>query len=94
MKTATCYKAFTDNRGADGRGPPNIKVIGYFVNLSDAEEAAKGQGEWGSNGEIEHVELTIFETFKEFLDHKEAEERKAALKKLTDREKRLLGLDI
>lgn len=80
---------------------PQSFVIGYFLNYSDAEAAAKGEGGWGTNGKVKKVTGGVVfigdriyalgdEIASNYVDPKDIKKR--ALEKLTDEEKEVLGL--
>lgn len=83
-----CYAVYVDT---DER---SSALLGYFTNQTDAEKAGTGRGWWGGNGRVSPatVSVSIFESLDEYEKGLEDKLRKAALKKLTDQEKQLLGL--
>lgn len=69
--------------GNDGR---DTSTVGYFIDPDDAKAAVpkNGQRDWGSVSEIEVWEKGEYSI--------ENVQRKRALEKLTNKEKKLLGL--
>lgn len=92
MKDVFVYGVYVNGDSVEGRGP--MIRIAYFDNHQEAVECAKGKGVMGvGDGDVRHEHLVIYETFKEFeLCDKEVQTKKQALAKLTDEEKRVLGL--
>lgn len=83
-----CYAAYipTDEKSS--------KLFGYFTKEQDALELSKGKGWWGLNGLVEKqiVNIQIYESKEEYFEAMKINEKEAALAKLTEREKQLLGL--
>lgn len=88
-----------DERGRRG------SVVGVYTNSADAEKAKEGKGWFGSPGEVEIAdgwfvgEYVMFPRVKVLredlnvnLPKRTEEKRQAALAKLSDEEKKLLGL--
>lgn len=93
MKTVS-YEAF--HAYDPGDGPLYTGgTIGYFSKEEDAKEVAKGRGAWGGDAIVEHVKMKvkIFDSMKEFEDDKVKSKRKKALAKLSEEDRKLLGLD-
>lgn len=69
-------------------------VIGYFLRERDATQASVGKGWYGGDARIrpEVLNIQIFESYKEFEDSLVENKKQAALSKLTEEEKKLLGL--
>lgn len=100
------YEVITNTDTTEGRG--RNYTLGVCSNESAAKALAKGQGVMGSNAEVRRTtflrvqyndhsgDLQDFYVMKsqDVTEHfdPEAEEREAALAKLTDREKELLGI--
>lgn len=80
--------------GEDGRG--STIIIGHFIRQTDAENAVKGKGCWGSDGQVRQVNVDwkIFEDYGEYLSVDTNRLRKQALQKLTTAEIKALGLEI
>jgi hypothetical protein len=83
-----CYAVYVDT---DER---SSALLGYFTSPVDAERAGTGKGWWGGNGRVSPatVTITIYENLDEYEQGLEDKLRKAALSKLTDQEKQILGL--
>lgn len=84
-----CFQATvsTDDRAGS-------EFVGYFTNEDVAKAAVKGKGWWGSDGSVHPIEIDIkiFETREEFDGVTLEDEKAAALAKLSDHDKKLLGL--
>lgn len=80
--------------GSNEHNPRSSHLVGYFVNRWDADLAAEGVGEWGSKGSVQEINLKIqvYESFEEYEKTAVDNEREAALGKLTEKERKLLGL--
>lgn len=83
-----CYAAYIDTDERSSR------LMAYFMNESDAIELSKGKGWWGSDGRVqkEIVNIRIYESKEDYLNRMELNEKEVALAKLTEKEKKLLGL--
>ena len=70
------------------------KLFGYFMEERDAVAVSKGQGWYGGDGwaKKEVIDIRIYESRDEYHEGMISNEIEAALKKLTEKEKRLLGL--
>lgn len=83
-----CYQATvsTDDRGASN-------LVGYFTDQDVAKQVVKGKGWWGSDGNVNAIDLhiKIFETREEFDGVTLEDEKAAALAKLSDHDKKVLG---
>ena len=105
MKKSFTFFAVTANRDTtEGRGPSFFTGIG-FNKKGDAVAFAKSDlyaRKWGVMGcpgsayDVEEMTITIFDDFaiciNEINDHFKAEAKAAALRTLTDEERKLLGL--
>lgn len=84
-----CFQASvsTDDRSGS-------QFVGYFTNEDVAKSVVKGKGWWGSDGSVRaiDIDIKIFETREEFDGVSMEDEKAAALAKLSDHEKKLLGL--
>jgi hypothetical protein len=87
-----CFEAYTNSDLTEGRG--HKVSIGFFTHQSDAVQAAKKRGVWGSDASVEKatVKIRIYESFDEYKNATDENIREKALSKLTDDEKRVLGL--
>lgn len=98
---ATFYIVWTteDERGTRG------SVVGVYTNSADAEKAKEGKGWWGGPGDVEkadgwfvgdYVMFPRVKVLREDIDvnlpQRTEEKRQAALAKLTEEEKQLLGV--
>ena len=63
MKRIHYYEVW-DDYSEDGRGG-RIEVIGRFSYKEDAEEFAKGRGNYGNNASVSEKEFAILENIKE-----------------------------
>lgn len=61
-----------------------------FTNRTDAEAVAKGRGWYGGDGTV--VPIEIFDSRNDFVADDENKRKAAALAKLTDEDRRLLGI--
>lgn len=78
---------------SNGTGPLNTaKVLGNFSNREVAFKFADGKGDWGSRATVQEKHLVIVDTINEQEKVDEDKVRRVALAKLTDAEKRALGL--
>ena len=103
MQIIKCFEVLGNTDTTEGRGP--MKVVARFTTREAATlyVKSKAYAQWCVMGcqnlqydlnNIKEVTLTILERVDE-LEQMELEELKArALAKLTDKEKRALGLDI
>lgn len=73
-------------------GLGTVKVLGNFSNREAAYEFAAGKGDWGHRATVQQKYLVIVDTIDEQVKVDEDKIRQVALTKLTDEEKRLLGL--
>lgn len=87
----TVFEASHNSDSMEGRGH---KIIdGYFTTREEALKAVKGTGGWGQDGDITKVTpMVVFETFEEYVDHKNKDIRAMALNKLSIQERKALGL--
>ena len=74
----------------DGYGP--TKVIGRFSNHDIANRYAKGRGNYNHDAKVTEVEVIICDNFKEIEEMENRKLRESALKKLTDAERKALGV--
>lgn len=83
-----CYAIYV---GTDER---SSALLGYFTSETDGLRAAKGKGWWGGDGSATRTTVTviIFESLEEYETGLTEKLRQSALSKLTDDEKKLLGL--
>ena len=65
--------------------------MAYFKHKSDAERASGNSGYVRVSDKKMHV--VVFENYQEYVDFTADAERKAALAKLTPKERKLLGLE-
>lgn len=80
------YEAFDE--GTDGM---NRTSIGLFLDKQSAVRAAKGRGAMGcGDGGISEREL--FDSYNDFISNNRSAKLAAALAKLTDEDRKLLGL--
>jgi len=79
----------TVNNSCDGRGPS--KTLGFFHTEAEATRAAKGRSGYGSNGTV--TEVPLFNTVEDYEAWEADADKRAALAKLSSKEKRLLGLE-
>jgi hypothetical protein len=77
------YAVVTNSDRIEGRGCP--VVLGYYAKSEDARAAAKGQGVWCRDASVETIVI------QDSYEDKEAA-KKRALAKLTEEDKRALGL--
>lgn len=100
LKIERAYRVI-GSHDSDWGGPclPDF-TIGYYWNRDAALEKAKGAGSWGTDGEIEEVEVLkangnifVLSGPIQIFDDVDDEEKQAALAKLTPRQRRLLGLE-
>jgi hypothetical protein len=72
MKSLIYYEVYDDysedGMGGDLCGRNRDKVIAKFTEISDAEEYAKGRGNWGQNAWVRLCTLDIFESLEEVSD--------------------------
>jgi len=68
--------------------------VGYFTDKNDAEKAGEefktfggGRGHW-----VEKTEIIIFNSYKEYTDQRDHKILEGVKQRLTDEEKRVLGL--
>jgi hypothetical protein len=97
MKALKVIVAFrveaSDWDGADGRNNHHY-VAGHFEKESVAKKLADELGGGvGNTSSVERVEIPIFRTRAEYDKYQIDLKRRAALDKLTDEEKELLGVD-
>jgi hypothetical protein len=89
MKRINVFEASHNSDSAEGRG--RSVHDGYFVHKKDADRAAKGKGCMGTAGDVDDVELIIFDTYEEFKGEKDNQLRTQALNKLSAEEREALG---
>lgn len=72
----------------------NSRILGYFTDQYVAQKIGKGAGWYGSDGTVKAttLDIKIYESEEEYLEDKKENKREKALAKLTNEEKRLLGL--
>lgn len=70
----------------------NSELFGYFINEADGLKAAEGKGWYGSSGSSRSVTLKIYEDIEEFKTEESINIKQQALDKLSNEEKRALGL--
>lgn len=92
FKVNNIWGVYSNTDSMEGRGSDIL--VGYFTSYSDACLAAEGRGVMGTAAEIrkEDISISVYESYSEFedLDTKKIKER--ALNKLTNQEKKALGL--
>lgn len=68
--------------------------FGYFTDENVAIQAVKGKGWYGSDGSVKpaEIDIKVFETREEFDGVTLEDEKAAALAKLSDHDKKVLGL--
>lgn len=86
------YYEVSDNYSEDGRSPYGDKVIGRFTKENSANLYAKGRGNYGSDARVTYRKFYIAIDTNEIHLIQEREKLDAALGKLTEEEKTLLGL--
>ena len=64
MKRIFKYIASHNSDSAEGRG--GTILDGYFVHEGDANRAVIGKGCMGTPGDVESVELIIYDTYEEY----------------------------
>lgn len=86
------WEAYTNSDLTEGKG--SDVHIGYFNRESDAKQAVKGRGVWGTDASVRPAEIhiKIYESYKEFEDETMASARRRALDKLSFEEKKALNL--
>lgn len=72
----------------EGKG--GSRAFAYFKKKEDAQQAAKNKGVWGQDGEVEPI--YVHSSLAEWQAHINQELRQRALAKLTEEEKRALGV--
>lgn len=89
----TAYEV-TECYSSEGNGVrDSIRLVGYFNNWEDATACEKLDNRHRCSKKVRVVETyDVYESITEFLDAKNGDKRKAALAKLTNEEKELLGL--
>ena len=103
ISTVLALKVTGDTETCEGRGPRY--VVGYYLDYEVAYRAASGKGVMGGPGYIEEVTVNVVsyknngvdvmrvlgeEVHTEYEDPQDVRER--ALSKLSDKEKKALGL--
>lgn len=80
------------NASEDGRGASYH--VAYASRMSVAQEIAKGKGCMGGAGSISKVKkaIKVYDSIEEYKSEQEEQIKVAALAKLSDEEKRALGL--
>lgn len=73
----------------EGRGP--MVIIALFSDEVSARSAARGWGVMGV-GDGEVTPMFVYNTYREYVEEKDNEIRNRALAKLSEEEKRTLGL--
>jgi len=100
--TIKYYELTYNTDGVEGRGAD--KVHARFVNNVDAIAVCNDQRYWGKYGvmgtrydpknQVREVCAPLFESVADFWNYDEDEVKKRALAKLTDAEKKALGLPL
>jgi len=94
MKTfkQNCFEAYTDSDLNEGKG--HKVTIGYFTNQADAYKAVQGKGVMGSDGNVSShvIDIKIFENYEEYIVVSDEKIKQIALGKLSEVEKKVLGL--
>ncbi len=89
MINITYYKVW-DVFTVDGRGPPT--EIGKFTNERDANEWARGKGNYNGDAVVSEINLNIAESIEEHAIYTQAEARQKALNKLNAADRIALGI--
>lgn len=71
---------------------PSRSILGIFTKKSDANLAAEGKGEYGSNALV--VDYPLYNSFNEFESARIKELKRTALEKLSKEEISALGIVI
>ena len=90
MKTITYYEV-GDSYDVEGKGP--FQVIARFFSKSEANKYAKGRGNYSSDASVSQKTIIIVDTAEQMEEYDREAKRQAALRKLTEEERELLGLD-
>lgn len=79
-----------DDYSEDGRG--RFKTIGRFWDRKVADAYAIKRGNFGKDAQVHPVALPIADSIADMDAYHDEEKRQQALNKLTDEDKRVLGL--
>lgn len=79
-----------DRYDEEGKGP--FQVIGRFWDGKEAEKYARGRGNYGSDATVKPQNLVVADSCEDMDNYRDEELRLKALGKLTDEDKRVLGL--
>ena len=83
------YAAMENTDSTEGRG--HMRTFAYFVHKQAALAACKGRGVMGcGDGEVKEIE--VYDSINAWEQGKKEEIKQNALKKLTDQERKVLGL--
>lgn len=82
----------TNSDTTEGRG--HMRSYGFFVREQDAHRAAKESNNYDMGGTLlaTVTKVKVFESYEDFLDHRQIEARERALSKLTKEDRQVLGL--
>lgn len=80
----------SDCFSADGRGATT--VIGRFTSNAVANDYAFGRGNYGRDANVTYREINLYESIEDIERKEEESLVNSALSKLSDKEKKALGL--
>jgi len=87
----SCWEAYTNSDLTEGRG--SDVTIAFFTNEAAAIRAARGRGPMGSDAYVRpHQKPMIFDSYEAYAASQKQDIRRQALAKLSQEEKRELGL--
>ena len=92
MVNHVTYWEVSDNFSEDGRDPHGHKVIGCFSKQEVANQYAEGNGNYGHDARVQRKDLVIVDSIEELEKATKIAKIQAALSKLTEEEKELLGI--
>lgn len=87
------YHVITNSDLNEGRG--RDVLLARFLDRPEAEKFAIGKGVFGTNADVKHKieHIVIYDTVEDYDKFYHEEEKRAALAKLTARERTILGLE-
>lgn len=84
----TVFAVYENTDKIEGKG--GVYITALFSTLDEAQKAAKGHGTWGSDATIR--ELSVHESYESYVASENDSLRQRAISKLTDVERKALGL--
>lgn len=91
VKTVEYWEVY-DNFSEDGRVAGFDKILGRFSTEKAASQFADGRGNYGNRAQVKPCKIVIVDTVEEQAGATDEADRQNALRKLSKRERTLLGV--